>query len=90
MELGALHIRVNSVAPGRIQTTRSDQLLTATAVAQGTTPDAIRSELVKTIPSGRIGTIDDIADAVLFLVSARATYINGAALVVDGSKSVVI
>jgi NAD(P)-dependent dehydrogenase (short-subunit alcohol dehydrogenase family) len=44
---------------------------------------------VKTIPSGRMGTIDDIGDAVCFLVSARATYVNGAALVVDGSKSVV-
>jgi NAD(P)-dependent dehydrogenase (short-subunit alcohol dehydrogenase family) len=90
MELGPLHIRVNSVAPGRIHTTRSDRLLEATAAAQGTSPDAILSELVKTIPSGRVGTIDDIADAVLFLVSERATYVNGAALVVDGSKSVVI
>ena len=37
-----------------------------------------------------MGTIDDIADAVCFLVSERASYVNGAALVVDGSKSVVI
>jgi 3-oxoacyl-[acyl-carrier protein] reductase len=90
MELGPLNIRVNSLAPGRIQTARADRLLEATAAAQGTTPDAILSQLVKTIPSGRVGTIDDIADAVCFLVSERATYINGAALVVDGSKSVVI
>ena len=48
------------------------------------------SELVQTIPSGRVGTIDDIADAVCFLVSERASYVNGAALVIDGSKSVVI
>jgi len=47
-------------------------------------------QLVKTIPSGRLGTGDDIADAVCFLVSERAAYVNGAALVVDGSKSVVI
>jgi NAD(P)-dependent dehydrogenase (short-subunit alcohol dehydrogenase family) len=89
MELGPLNIRVNSVAPGRIQTARADRLLAATAAAQGTSPDAILSQLVNTIPSGRVGTIDDIADAVCFLVSERATYINGAALVVDGSKSVV-
>ena len=44
----------------------------------------------KTIPSGRLGAIDDIGDAVCFLVSERATYVNGAALVVDGGKSVVI
>jgi 3-oxoacyl-[acyl-carrier protein] reductase len=90
MELGPLNIRVNSVAPGRIQTARADRLLDATAAAQGTTPEAILSQLVQTIPSGRVGTSDDIADAVCFLVSERATYINGAALVVDGSKSVVI
>ena len=90
MELGPLNIRVNSVAPGRIQTARAERLLEATAAAQGTTPETVLSQLVKTIPSGRLGTTDDIADAVCFLVSERATYINGAALVVDGSKSVVI
>ena len=90
MELGPLNIRVNSVAPGRIQTARSDRLLDATAAAHGTSPDAILSQLVQTIPSGRVGTIDDVADAVCFLVSERASYVNGAALVVDGSKSVVI
>jgi 3-oxoacyl-[acyl-carrier protein] reductase len=90
MELGPLNIRVNSVAPGRIQTARADRLLDATAAAQGTTPEVVLGQLVKTIPSGRVGTTDDIADAVCFLVSERATYINGAALVVDGSKSVVI
>ena len=90
MELGPLGIRVNSVAPGRIQTARADRLLVATAAAQGTSPDAVLADLVKTIPAGRVGTPDDVADAVCFLVSDRASYVNGAALVVDGSKSVVI
>jgi NAD(P)-dependent dehydrogenase (short-subunit alcohol dehydrogenase family) len=90
MELGPLNIRVNSVAPGRIETARAERLLAATAAAQGTSADAIRRQLVQTIPSGRVGTPDDIADAVCFLVSGRATYVNGAALVVDGSKSLVI
>jgi NAD(P)-dependent dehydrogenase (short-subunit alcohol dehydrogenase family) len=90
MELGHLHIRVNSLAPGRIQTARGDRLLEANATAQGMSKDVVLSQLVKTIPSGRLGTTDDIADAVCFLVSERATYVNGAAWVVDGSKSVVI
>jgi NAD(P)-dependent dehydrogenase (short-subunit alcohol dehydrogenase family) len=90
MELGPLNIRVNSVAPGRIHTARAQQLLEATAAAQETSPDVILRDLVKTIPSGRVGTIDDIAEAVCFLVSERATYVNGAALVIDGSKSLVI
>src|SRR5438552_8773412 len=90
MEPGPLGIRVTSVAPCRIQTARADTLLNATAAAQSTSPDVLLGQLIKTIPSGRVGTIDDIGDAVCFLVSARASYINGAALVVDGSKSVVI
>jgi 3-oxoacyl-[acyl-carrier protein] reductase len=90
MELGPLNIRVNSVAPGRIQTARADRLLEATASAQRTSTAALLGQLVKTIPSGRVGTGDDIADAVCFLVSDRASYINGAALVIDGSKSLVI
>ena len=90
MELGPLNIRVNSVAPGRIQTARADRLLEATASAQRTSTAALLGQLVKTIPSGRVGTGDDIADAVCFLVSDRASYINGAALLIDGSKSLVI
>jgi len=90
MELGPLGIRVNSVAPGRIQTARADRLLEATAAAQRTSPEVLLGQLVKTIPSGRVGTGDDIAAAVCFLVSDRASYINGAALVIDGSKSLVI
>jgi 3-oxoacyl-[acyl-carrier protein] reductase len=90
MELGPLNIRVNSVAPGRIQTARADRLLEATAATQGTTPEVLLGQLVKTIPSGRIGTGEDVAAAVCFLVSERAGYVNGAALVIDGSKSVVI
>lgn len=90
MELGPLNIRVNSVAPGRIQTARADRLLVAAAADQGTTTEAVLGQLVKTIPSGRLGSGDDVADAVCFLVSERATYVNGAALVVDGSKSTVI
>ena len=89
MELGPLGIRVNSVAPGRIQTARADRLLEAVASAQGTSTGAVLADLVKTIPSGRLGSPDDIADAVCFLVSERASYVNGAALVIDGSKSLV-
>ena len=90
MELGPLNIRVNSLAPGRIQTARADRLLAASAEAQGITEEAMLQGLVASIPSGRLGTVGDIADAVCFLVSERAGYVNGSALVVDGSKSPVI
>ena len=90
MELGPMSIRVNSLGPGRIQTARADRLLEANAAERGVSEEEILSDLVGTIPSGRLGAVEDIADAVCFLVSDRATYVNGSALVIDGSKSLVI
>lgn len=90
IEMGPENIRVNSLGPGRIQTARADRLLRANAEEAGVSEEAVLEGLVKTIPSGRIGTVADIADAVCFLVSDRATYVNGSALVIDGSKSLVI
>jgi 3-oxoacyl-[acyl-carrier protein] reductase len=81
---------VNSVAPGRIQTARADRLLEATATQQGISTEALLGQLIKTIPSGRVGTGEDVASLVCFLVSERASYVNGSAVVVDGSKSLVI
>ena len=89
-ELGPMYIRVNSPGPGRIQTAGADQLLKAKAETQGISKAEDLSGLVSTIPSSRMGTVADIADAVCFLVSERATYVNGSALVIDGSESLVI
>ena len=85
-----MNIRVNSLGPGRIQTARADRLLAANAQEQGVSEAEILKGLVETIPSNRLGTVSDIADAVCFLVSERASYVNGSALVIDGSKSLVI
>jgi 3-oxoacyl-[acyl-carrier protein] reductase len=90
MELSPMNIRVNSLGPGRIQTARADRLLKANAETQGISEAEVLSGLVSTIPSNRMGTVADIADTVCFLVSERATYVNGSALVIDGSKSLVI
>ena len=45
----------------------------------------IRSTREERVPSGRLGTVDDVASAVLFLCSEEGSYINGNQLVVDGS-----
>ncbi len=90
MELGPMNIRVNSLGPGRIQTARADRLHAANAPEQGMSEAEILKGLVETIPSNRLGTVADVADAVCFLVSERASYVNGSALVIDGSKSLVI
>jgi NAD(P)-dependent dehydrogenase (short-subunit alcohol dehydrogenase family) len=75
-ELGPHGIRVNSVAPGIIKTPRA-------AASAGA--DAIdRMALEAGIPLGRGGTTDEVAGAVLFLLSDLSRYITGVTLVVDG------
>ena len=89
-ELGPMGIRVNSLAPGRIQTSRAEQIFDIEARVSGATREAVMAKMVSAIPSGRLGRVSDIADMVCFLVSDRASYVNGAAIMVDGSKSAVI
>jgi len=67
---------VNSICPGFIATERIDELTK-------TKPEMMKQMLAQ-IPMGRIGTPDELAAAVSFLASERASYISGAVLQVDG------
>ena len=73
-ELGRDHIRVNAVAPGVIHTDMVDSL----------SEEMIRP-IVASIPLGRMGEPEDIANAFLFLASDLASFITGAILSVDGA-----
>ena len=73
-ELGKDGIRVNAVAPGIILTDMMKSV-----------PDNVIEPLIKTIPLGRIGRAEDVANAFLFLASDMASYITGAILPVDGA-----
>ena len=73
-ELGAMGIRVNAVAPGPVDTAMAKQVHTP----------AIRADYHDAIPLARYGTEREIADAVLFLCSDAASYVNGQTLAVDG------
>ncbi len=72
-ELSSRGITVNCIAPGYIATDMTDDL-----------SDDVKENLENQIPLGRIGDPDDIAHAVLFLVSDEASYITGQTLTVDG------
>jgi 3-oxoacyl-[acyl-carrier protein] reductase len=72
-ELGPRNIRVNSLAPGFFASDMVEQL----------TERQLRT-IVRNTPLGRLGTIDEIADAALFLMSPAAAFITGQTLVVDG------
>ena len=83
-ELAKDNILVNVIAPGRIYTERIDELDRADAAREGTTVEAIRKESVATIPIGRLGRPEELANLVVFLASEAASYVAGAAIQVDG------
>ena len=73
-ELGKDNIRVNAVAPG---VTRTDMVAAL--------PDELIKPLIATIPLGRVGEPEDVANAFLFLASDMASYVTGEILSVDGA-----
>ena len=79
-ELSPQQIRVNAVAPGIIKTERFEELYEASG-------DKI-DQRISRIALGRLGTPQDVANAVSFLASDRASYISGHILGVDGCASI--
>lgn len=79
-ELSPMGIRVNAVAPGIIETERFKELYES----DGEKID----QRISRIALGRLGTPQDVADAVSFLASDRASYISGHILGVDGCASI--
>ncbi len=77
VELGAQHIRVNAVCPGSIQTE---------GVRINVDPAMAAKRLART-PLGRLGEVDDVASAALFLASDDSRWITGESLLVDGGAT---
>ncbi len=85
-ELGPAGIRVNGILPGYIATDRIAEVVEDSARRKGTTPADERAALEREIPLGRLGTPDELAEAILFLASERSSYVTGAMLPVDGGR----
>lgn len=72
-ELASRNVRVNAIAPGFIQTDMTAKL-----------PDNVKNEMLKHVPMGKMGTVTDVANLALFLVSDDSSYITGQVITVDG------
>ena len=85
---GAPHrILVNGINPGPIRTERWDMLMTRMAVERDQTPAEIEAEWMRDNPLQRPGEPQEVAALAVFLASARASYITGALMQVDGGAT---
>ena len=72
-ELASRNVRANAIAPGFIQTDMTAKL-----------SDNVKSEMLKFVPLGKFGTVQDVANLALFLVSDESSYITGQVVQIDG------
>jgi 3-oxoacyl-[acyl-carrier protein] reductase len=85
-DVGKYGITVNTVLPGYTLTDRQKELAKLAADKSGRAPQEIIQSWEKDIPLGRTARPEEIAAAVVFLASEKASYITGAALPVDGGR----
>ena len=72
-EVASRNLRVNAIAPGYIETSMTNKI-----------PEEFKQKLMDSIPLGRVGGVEEAANAALFLCSPLASYITGVVLQVDG------
>lgn len=87
VELAPFGITVNNVLPGFTMTARLESLINSRAEKEGNSFDLVKQQMIEGIPAKRIGDAEEIANAIAFLASPAAGYINGINLPVDGGKT---
>ncbi len=90
LEVAKYQIHVNSICPGHINTNLRDNWIKEEAERQGITTDQFRvkayEQMATTVPLGRAGTAEDIADVAMFLLSRQASYMTGQGINVSGGN----
>jgi NAD(P)-dependent dehydrogenase (short-subunit alcohol dehydrogenase family) len=77
LEGAPVNVRVNVVAPGAADTHMLDRFAGS---------DEVKQQLLNRVPAKRMATAEEVANAVVFIASDRASFISGASLPVDGGK----
>jgi NAD(P)-dependent dehydrogenase (short-subunit alcohol dehydrogenase family) len=86
-ELAGAGIRVNAVCPGIISTDFTQWRFELEAEVLQATEEERQAEMMKTIPLGRFGTADEVADLIVFLASAHSAYMTGQAINITGGQT---
>ena len=86
-ELGEFGITVNNVLPGATATDRLTSIIERKSGNSGKTKEEVEAELVAEIPAKRFGQPEELGNAIAFLASPAASYINGTSIIVDGGRT---
>jgi len=86
-ELGEFNITVNNVLPGPTNTVRLEAIADRKSKASGKSVEEVISDMGNATPMKRVGQPEEVANAICFLASPAASYINGINLPVDGGRT---
>jgi len=73
-------IRVNAIAPGHVVTDLFTNILDSTSTSE--------EDVLKTIPTGKFGSVEEIANGIIYLASPENTFLTGSILTIDGGKTI--